>query len=353
VTYKSILYLGQRGGTSGHRAAALGRLGHKVFVLDPRKFVPAGPVIDKWIFETGGMFLADYVRRRVISAVAGAQFNLVYVDGGALIGPELVQELKIRFGTIINYNIDDPYGGRDRKKWRLYLRALPFYDLAVVVRDCNLPEARETGARKVIRVRMSCDEVAHMPRMITPSDHQNYDSEVSFVGTWMPERGPFLARLIDLGVPLSIYGDRWQKAREWPVLESRWRGPGIHDDNKYALVIQCSRVCLGLLSKGNRDLSTTRSYEIPYLSAVLCAERTTEHSLLYREDEEAVFWSSPEECARKCFWLLGDDKVRAQIARNGRERCIRNGFMNERVVSEILCAAVPELSNQSVTAGAI
>jgi spore maturation protein CgeB len=99
-------------------------------------------------------------------------------------------------------------------------------------------------------------------------------------------------------------------------------------------------VSLGLLSKGNRDLTTQRSFEIPYLGGVLCAERTSEHVALYREDFEAVFWSTPEECAEKCMQLLRDEQRRERLAINGRHRCLRNGTTNEYVMAQILEEAV-------------
>ena len=40
-------------------------------------------------------------------------------------------------------------------------------------------------------------------------------------------------------------------------------------------------LCLGLLSKGNRDLQTTRSLENPYAGGPLCAQRTSERLALY------------------------------------------------------------------------
>ncbi len=336
---QSILYLGRNSGTCLHRAKALRRLGHKVEILDPYSFVPTGPWVDKWIFETGGLFLEGVLERKVLAALPAREFDVVYVDGGELIGPSLVRRLKDRFGKVINYNIDDPYGSRDRNKWRLYLKSVPFYDLVVVIRGCNIPEAKAAGAQSVLLVSRAADEVAHAPRQLTEVERERWGADVTFVGTWMPERGPFIAKLIQLGLPMALYGDRWQKAREWPVIAPAWRGSGLYDDQQYALAILASKVCLGLLSKGNRDLSTTRSFEIPHLGSVLCAERTAEHVQLYREGEEAAFWSDPEECAETCKSLLRDDSWRDRVARNGRERCIANGTTNERVMAQILSCA--------------
>lgn len=332
----SVLYIGADAGTSRHRALALQRLGHDVFIVDPFTFLPDNRLAGLWAWKTGGLFLEDFVRRRVLASIPDMRFDLVLIDSGDLVGPSLVQELKGRFGVVVNYNVDDPYGTRDGKRWSFYLKSVRFYDLVVVVRDCNVPEAFARGARNVLRVYRSADEVAHAPRQVSEQEQRNWASEVVFVGTWMPERGPFMTRLIELGVPLAIYGGRWQKAPEWPILRSCWRGAALEREQDYAMAIQCAKVSLGLLSKGNRDLTTTRSFEIPHLGGVLCTERTSEHTELYREDEEAVFWSSPEECAEKSMLLLRDEHHRKHLAMNGRRRCLQNGTTNEEVMAHIL-----------------
>ncbi len=199
----------------------------------------------------------------------------------------------------------------------------------------NVTEAYTAGARKVLRVYMSADEVAHAPLPLTPEDNAQWASEVSFIGTWLPERGPLLAKLLAHGVPLKVYGDRWRKAKEWPILNRAWAGPGLQGKD-YVKGIQYAKVCLGLLSKGTRDLYTTRSVEIPYIGSVLCAERTFEHEAMYEEGKEAVFWSTTEECAEKIFWLLNNRGARLRIAKDGRERCIKNGMLNEVVMQVIL-----------------
>ena len=337
---RSILYIGSNTGTSRHRALALHRLGHDVFIVDPFAFLSGSPFALGWAWKTGALFLEDFIRRRALASIPDIRFDLVFVDSGDLVGPSLVQELKRRFGTVVNYNVDDPYGPRDGKRWRLYRRSVRFYDLVVVVRDCNVPEAFHRGARNVLRVHRSADEVSHAPRQVSEKERRRWASDVVFVGTWMPERGPFMARLIELGVPLSIWGNRWQKAGEWPALRSCWRGAALEGEQDYAMAIQYAKVSLGLLSKGNRDLTTQRSFEIPLLGGVLCAERTSEHWNLYREDEEAVFWSSPGECAEKCMRLVNDEERRNRIAVNGRRRCLQNGTTNEKVMAQIVREAV-------------
>ena len=180
------------------------------------------------------------------------------------------------------------------------------------------------------------DEVAHAPRALTEEDHRRRDSDVAFIGTWMPERGAFMAELIKRGVPLSIYGGHWQKAPEWPVIQSAWKGPATNNDEDYARAVQCAKICLGLLSKGNRDLHTTRSLEIPALGGLLCAERTAEHQQLYCEGKEAVFWSDAAECADICQELLADEDRRQEIALRGSQRALANQHYNQAMMAELI-----------------
>ena len=281
--------------------------------------------------------------------------DLVWVDQGEWFGPRILRAIRECYGQsvpIVNYTVDDPFGGRDARRFAGYLRAVPKYDLLAVVRAENVAEARARGARAVMQVWRSADEVAHAPRELSVAQHRRFASEVAFVGTWMPERGPFMLELIRFGVPLSIRGNRWQKAPEWPQLAPHWRGPGLDTDDDYAAAILAAKVNLGLLSKGNRDLHTQRSLEIPALGGLFCAERTSEHLELYEEGREAMFWSDAAECAEQCKALLADEPRRKAIAAAGHARALRNGHYNEQVMARILEAAIGSDTRPAQSAGA-
>jgi spore maturation protein CgeB len=184
-----------------------------------------------------------------------------------------------------------------------------FYDLLAVVREENIAEAYARVARNVLRIWRSADEVAHRPRLLTDVDRQKWGSEVCFAGTWFPERGPFMVELVRAGLPLSIWGHRWHKVPEWPLLAPHWRGPGQDDPEIYARIIQSAKISLGLLSKGNCDRHTTRTFEIPAVGGLLCAERTDEHCESFRDGRGRVL----ERRQRVCRRLLADDALVAAI----------------------------------------
>ncbi len=333
-----ILYIGEKSehSTSAHRAAALRRLGHTVTHVDPRSPLPATKLIGGLSVRLGFGVLSPLIYPPLIRQVLRGGFDIAWVNGGAEIGPLIYRLLKQKGMRIVSYNNDDPFGGRDGRKWDLYRRSLRYHDLTIVVREPNVAEALSCGARQVHRVYMSYDPIAHAPADLTATERERWSSDVCFVGSWMPERGPFLGRLLELGVPLSLYGERWEKAPEWPRLRRAWRGPGIFGRD-YVAAVQTAKVALGLLSVGNRDLHTQRSTEIPFIrGGLFCAQRTGEHQLMYRDGVEALYWSTPDECAAQCARALTDETFRTKVVEAAHRRLRELRLSNDEIVVNIL-----------------
>ena len=214
-----ILYLGESsaGSTSLHRANAIKRLGHTVVIKDP--FSEFGSELHSlWPgtvhFRTGYIFLqrkiqkwAAEVAREVIKP------DLIWVDMGELFGPASLNILKRMNCPIVLYNVDDPTGKRDGQRFASLVRAISLYDLVVVVRKETKSECKELGAKNVMLVYRSYDEVEHHPFQSIDEIPKEFRSEVAFIGTWMrnEKRDEFLMKLIDEGIPVSIWGNRLGK----------------------------------------------------------------------------------------------------------------------------------------------
>jgi spore maturation protein CgeB len=269
-----------------------------------------------------------------VAVAGGHRHHVALVDGGELLGPEHVRLLKSVARSIVNFNQDNPFVDAEGRKWRRFRRAVPAYDLVVTPRATSAAAAVEAGAKRVLEVTFAADEVVHRP----PQSAPRRDLDVVFVGTWLPGRGPFLVRLLELGLPLRIFGPRWSKAPEHRELASVVTEAYL-GDREYVQTIARAKIGLALLFKGNRDLHTTRSLEIPAIGTLLCAERTIDHTAMYRDGAEAVFWTDAEDCAAMCAELLADPDRIERIARAGRERVLRNGHLNEQVLARILAEA--------------
>ena len=338
-----ILYLGadKSGSTSLHRALALRRLGHDVTIKSPYKAVEKSLKSRFWgpvHYRTGYRLLQGKIKKWLtqIERTIGSQ-DLVWVNGGELFGADALEILKSLKVPLILYNNDDPTGGRDGRRFDSLLKSLPYYDLCVVRIEKKPEDFLELGATNVMSVKMSYDEVEHQPYSTHEEIPEQYRSDIAFIGTWMRGEGrdKFMLALVEGGLPISIWGGRWHKSPLWTDLKPYYRG-GALSGKDYVAAMQGAKLCIGLLSKGNRDLHTRRSVEIPYAGGVLCAERTSVHLELFKDGEEAVFWDDVEECIQQCKELLANDARREQVRQEGMKRVRELKVGNEDICKKIL-----------------
>ena len=332
-----ILYFGDtnKDGTAWQRIEAMRRNGHSVSPFDPARYIPKFPLLDSLNVRTGFRLVASNVACKLEREIKSLEWDLVWVDAGAELSPRFYRSLRSRKKPIINYAIDNPFVKRDYRKWDLYKMSLPLHDLTVLKCEEQTAEAARLGARNVLNLLLCYDPVAHAPSPATGLQH-----DVIFVGSWMPERGPFMLKLRQHGVPLKIIGNAWKRAPEWNQLRDIWLGPSIYGKS-YVEAIASSRIALGLLSKGNRDFHTSRSVEIPYIGgAILCAERTRLHEEMYRDGIEAVFWTTADECVAQCRKMLADPAGCRAMAERAKLRVVELGRSNDEVVELIFQKAI-------------
>ncbi|CAN7262254.1 CgeB family protein [Neorhizobium tomejilense] len=331
-----LLYIGAESGTSLQRAAAFRRIGFAVLHLSPYALLP--PHWAPWLNRAGGPGIDRVVANGLGRWIGGQRFDFALVDCGDVVGTAALNVIRKAAPIIVNYNADNPYlnPAPERLRWSILHRALPHYDLVVAVRRDGIEEMMAgRGARRIDTIWQSADEVVH--RLLSPTleEKSRWSSDVVFVGTWMPGRGAFMARLIERGVPLAIHGSRWKRAPEYRLLQ-----PFIRSDHlegfDYTRAIAGAKIALVLLNGQNADLHTTRSAEIPAIGTAMCAPRTPHHQQLYKEGEEAIFFDGADDCAEACKRLLADDGRRQAIADAGHRRTFANGTYNEVLARRII-----------------
>jgi spore maturation protein CgeB len=343
----NVLYVGDAASwsTSRHRADALQRLGHAVTIVDPGKSVSK---LRKWGIArkfhdlTGQACLLGVVHKGLKSHVnaLSQKPDLVWIDGGELISRRSLGLLKALTSYVVLYNVDDPTGERDANRFRQVKVCLPFYDLCVTVRQPTAVDMANLGAKRVLHVCRSYDEIEHRPIDSRESAAPDFTTDVVFVGTYMRNeaREKILRVLHEDGLKLSIWGGRWEKCADKELVATCWKSRPIVG-REYVHAVAGAKIALGMVSKGNRDEHTQRSLEIPYAGGLLCAERTSEHTSMFKEGHEAVFWDSPEECIRVCRGLLlNEDKRRAIVAagmRRVRELKVGNEDICRKILSEV------------------
>ncbi|MEP2653496.1 MAG: glycosyltransferase [Paraglaciecola sp.] len=339
-----ILYLGttSQASTTYHRAQALKRLGHEVICLDPKAELTTSlnsRIKQALHYRTGYIFLQNHITKwlkREISSITKKP-DVIWVDSGELFGIKPLSVLKNLCDKTVLYCVDDITGTRDGNRFRTAKKALHTYSLCTTPRKYVVDEFFKLGVKNVHTFWRSYDELIHEPFSNREDIPHEFMSDVVFVGTLIPgeNRDVFLHQLIQQGINVSIWGSGWQRSPFWSVLKAHWQGPPL-SGRDYTAAVQGAKICLGFLSKGNRDLHTRRSAEIPFSGGLFCAQRTEEHLEMFEEGTEAIFWDDVEECASQCKKLIDNDSLRESIRSSGMKKVRSLKCGNEYVLKDIL-----------------
>lgn len=285
--------------------------------------------------------------RDLLRAARQEAAQVILFDKVLQLQPRTLRRLRAMGILCVDFVIDNPFGPRRDPGWRLYRRAIPEFDLAGVQRDSSVEDYLRAGARDVVRIRTSYEPSVHYAPPTGWSDDDR-DRNASFIGTPYDQRGVFLTRLWRAGIPLDISGSRphWQAALLADAFAAVFR-VGELKGAAYREAIWRSRINLAFVTHGNRDTAAHKAFEITACGGFLLAERTQEHAELFREDEEAVFFSDFDECQARIERYLYDERARAAIAAAGRKRALRSGYDNDSVLRGLLTRAAQLLAARS------
>jgi spore maturation protein CgeB len=312
------------------RYLALQDLGHSVAGLS---WVPletelepnSKPPLWQRVLRKAG-YPIDLVRlnRRLEPTIAEHQSDLLWIEKANTIFPSTYQSLKRNFPNlkIVYYSEDDIYLRDNRSEY--LRRSLSLFDMVYTTKPRNVDELPTLGARNVFCIFQAYDRNFHQPLRLSEQDQALWGADVGFVGFFERDRAEKMLFLAQNGIKVRVWGFNWQA---WPhqhpnlILE----GKPVHNED-FVKVLNATRINLNFLRKINRDRHTSRSLEIPACQAFMLAERTEEHLQLFEEGREADFFESPEELLAKVQYYLDHETQRQQIAKAGRDRCIKSGY---------------------------
>jgi hypothetical protein len=103
-------------------------MGYNVIPFNIDIFFPASPVKNKIAFYFGIGSSIDKLNNELKEKVYAEQPNLIWVDKGIYIQKRTLNEIKKKNPQtkLLHLNPDDPFG-LNRKGWRIFKQAIPFY----------------------------------------------------------------------------------------------------------------------------------------------------------------------------------------------------------------------------------
>jgi hypothetical protein len=323
--------------SSLYRLWALERLGHHVVPFNTFDYLPRSPLIRKVAYRLSAGPSINRLNLDLLRIAEAEKPDLFWADKLLSMRPRTLDRMRAMGLATVSYMIDNPFGPRRDPGWRLYMKNIPHYDLHVVQRDKNILDYTSRGARNVIKIQTAYEPTLHYPPPAGWSD-ANRDRQVSFVGTPYDDRAQTLGRLWrDCGFSVAVSGSAklWGRAMQPDVFAATFRDGELYRDD-YRNAIWHSRINLSFLTHSNQDEFVHKSFEIAGCGGFLLAERSPGHLQRFKEDEEAVFFSTFDELAEKIRRYLPDEAARHRIATAGNLRAARDGYHNDRQVGLII-----------------
>ncbi|MEQ9667665.1 MAG: glycosyltransferase [Coleofasciculus sp. G2-EDA-02] len=88
-------------------------------------------------------------------------------------------------------------------------------------------------------------------------------------------------------------------------------------------ILGSARIGLNILRPQNEMGHNIRTFEIPATETLMLSERSQELLKLFKEDREAIYFSSPDELNQKVEYLLQNPNLIQSIAEAGYKKALR------------------------------
>lgn len=257
--------------------------------------------------------------------------EMVFIYRGTHITSTTLKKIKkiLPQCVLVGYNNDDPFSIEQPSYfWRHFINGLPHYDLTLAYRHHNLNDFLRAGAKQVELLRSWYIPERNYPVTLSESDKEKYESDVVFIGHYEADgRLEYLEEIVRQGINLRIFGHgyAWDPIlkkspllREFAPLRFVW-------GKDYNNALCGSRIALCFFSKLNRDTYTRRCFEIPAAGTLLLSEYSKDLASLYKQGEEADYFSNIDEMISKIKYYLNDVERRKKVSKAGRECVIADG----------------------------
>jgi hypothetical protein len=332
-----VLYIGQYGlgTTSRMRGEILSKLTAPgtFTVLDIEK-----PISDtKQIFRSFGW---RYFKGPLISCVNKfierelsncGTVDLVWVDKGVFIDPQVVKKLKQRCGVLFHYTPDAAFYFNNSK---LFRNSLPYYDFCISTKSFEFDLYYKYGVQNLIK----CTQ-GYNPKIHHAYNKYAEKSGIGFLGLYEESRKIILHELIKSGFEVKVGGKGWEKFNRQHLQYDNYTflGDNLYGES-YASAISGCLFAMGLLSKKFPEKHTTRTFEIPACKTALVTEDNPEIRTYYNQDD-VLFYSDIMDLQEKLQYYLSNKAELYNLIERGFNAVSKGCFNYECILKKVLLEA--------------
>ena len=273
------------------------------------------------------------LNRKLLQKVKENKIDFVFLYSSRLITANTIRSISKIGVYIATYCNDDPFSDFYPKYfWRNYIRSLKYCDYTYIYRESNRKDCYDNGSKNISLLKSYYIEDRNFK--INNLEIEKEFPDVVFIGHYERDgRDEYIEALLKKGISVGI--------SDTPAWKHRFLNESnlifLYDSvDRYNEFINKAKICIVFLSSINRDTYTRRCFEIPAAETMMIAPYTEDLALMFKENEEAVFYNNKEDFVKKISFYLNNQNERDRIAKGGYRRIISDGHEVRNRLEQVL-----------------
>lgn len=277
------------------------------------------------------------INKDLLSLLSAETFDVIFFYRPTHIKLETITFIKKNYlnTVLIGYNNDNPFSEQNEKYlFRRFLKIAPFFHIMLSFRPSDIKKYQNIGCEKVYLFPPWFDsKIFNNHNSLSYKENKRYTYDVVFIGHYENDsRLEYLEAAHMLGFKVGIFGpydmrnSGWKKPLSKSILKKHIQKTKYLTLHEYAKVLSESRIALCFLSKRNKDVYTTRCFEIPATQTFLFSEYSKELGEYFDEGVEADFFRNKEEFIQKLNYYKNNLSLVETIAGKGFQKVTNTGF---------------------------
>lgn len=292
-----------------YREKAVQYLGHELISFDDRTFIIPGRIRDK--IKYLHQWDLQRINNNLVKAVERARPAVVFVIGGQRILPTTVQRIKKQGFKIVLWTTDPPYDFAN------ILAAAPCYDHLF----CGGSEAQDIfhqhGLIHTTLMSFGCDPHYHKIVPLSDEDKKEYAHDISFVGSYYPNREHLFESLADLDI--RVWGPYWSHLPEHSVLRSKAVDIKMNYDQWVKIYNASKIVIVAHYQDGKTPCHqvSPKLFEAMACGSFILVDEQKDIRKLFQDGKHLVFFKDTTDLREKVQYYLIHEQERLVIAAEG------------------------------------
>jgi spore maturation protein CgeB len=300
-------------------AKALVRLGFNV-----RKVLFKEDLFTQYLF-----FKRTIIRKLLIREASNFKPDILLIFKGVYITQRDLETIRKKCGCLIVHLMNDE--GDDNNFERYSLPIAEKSDIVFTAQESYIAKYKEHGISNVYHFTYACDPEIHRSVTLSGKDLLKYECEVSFAGTYRPERVEMIQAVAKFKP--ALWGSGWRFYRTSREVRRFLRG-GALSMNELVKLYNASKITLNMhkpyeIYDGTK--ANMRVFEATASGVLLITDRPRGLEEMFNPGKELVCYDDLDDLPELVGYYLDNVEERDVIARRGQMRSRKDHTYIKRV----------------------